>query len=105
MADDNLSKRKYSQHAKFRYYLPLQPETINAKWNQGCTKATLVSALNSEDAGTQNILNGFAQLPPDIIAAAFGNPAAGINLPPIPEVGTGSIIGSAACLAACRGKM
>lgn len=64
-----------------------------------------MSALNSEDAGTQNILNGFAQLPPDIIAAAFGNPAGGFNLPPIPDVGTGSIIGSAACLAACRGKM
>ncbi|KAA8576888.1 hypothetical protein MFRU_014g00450 [Monilinia fructicola] len=73
--------------------------------NQGCTKATLVSALNSEDAGTQNILNGFAQLPPDIMAAAFGNPIGGFNLPPIPDVGTGSILGSAACLEACRGKM
>ncbi|QSZ35104.1 hypothetical protein DSL72_007968 [Monilinia vaccinii-corymbosi] len=70
-----------------------------------CTKATLVSALNSEDAGTQNILNGFAQLPPDIIAAAFGNPMGAFNLPPIPDVGTGSILGSAACLEACKGKM
>ncbi|KAF7913825.1 uncharacterized protein EAF01_000231 [Botrytis porri] len=79
--------------------------SIHSMQNLGCTKATLVSALNSEDAGTQNVLNGLAQLPPDIIAAAFGNPAAGFSLPPIPEVGTGSIIGSAACLAACRGKM
>lgn len=64
-----------------------------------------MSALNSEDAGTQNILNGFAQLPKNVMTAAFGNPIGGFNLPPIPEVGTGSIIGSAACLAACRGKM
>ena len=64
-----------------------------------------MSALNSEDAGTQNILNGLAKLPPDIIAAAFGNPAGGFNLPSIPDVGTGSILGAAACQAACKGKM
>ncbi|EDO02290.1 predicted protein [Sclerotinia sclerotiorum 1980 UF-70] len=63
----------------------LRAKIINAKWNQGCTKATLVSALNSEDAGTQNILNGFAQLPKNVMTAAFGNPIGGFNLPPIPE--------------------
>lgn len=105
MADDNFPDGKYPQHAKYRYCISSETKTLIANWNQGCTKATLVSALNSEDAGTQNILNGFAQLPPDIMAAAFGNPAGAFNLPPIPDVGTGSILGSAACLAACRGKM
>ena len=39
----------------------------------GCGNATLVSALNSDDSGTDNILNGIYSLPLDIVMAAFGN--------------------------------
>jgi hypothetical protein len=40
----------------------------------GCGNATLVSALNSEDSGTHNILNGLVALPANIVRAVFGNP-------------------------------
>ena len=39
-----------------------------------CRNATLIPALNSEDSGTYNILNGLFTLPFDIIQAAYGNP-------------------------------
>jgi hypothetical protein len=72
----------------------------------GCGNATLVSALNSEDAGTHNILNGLFGLPSDLVRAAFGGNPMVMNISAIaamiPAVGTGSIIGSAACLAACK---
>lgn len=77
----------------------------------GCENATLVSALNSEDAGTHTIMNGLYTLPFDIILAAYGNPTPSsaaydlfraYNISDVPPVGTGSIIGSADCLAACK---
>lgn len=79
---------------------------------KGCGNATLVSALNSVDSGTTNMLSSFWQLPNDIIIAAFGNPVPNtttydlvMNIDgirsQIPPIGTGSIIGSADCLAAC----
>ena len=77
----------------------------------GCGNATLVSALNSEDAGTHNIMNALYSLPFDIMLAAYGNPAPSsaaydffraYNISDVPPVGTGSIIGSADCLAACQ---
>jgi hypothetical protein len=71
----------------------------------GCGNATLVSALNSEDSGTHNIVNGLFGLPADLVRAAFGGNPALMNISAIaamiPAVGTGSIIGSADCLAAC----
>jgi hypothetical protein len=77
----------------------------SVKLNLGCGNATLVSALNSEDAGTHNILNGLFGLPRDLVWAAFGGNPAVMNISAIaamiPAVGTGSIIGSAECLAAC----
>jgi hypothetical protein len=72
----------------------------------GYGNATLISALNAEDAGTHNILNGLYGLPDDIILAAYGGATEAyiLNADPIrgvlPPVGTGSIIGSADCLAA-----
>jgi hypothetical protein len=74
--------------------------------DQGCTDATLVSALNSEDAGTHNVANGLFSLPPDLVQAAFGQNPMIMNTTAlaaiIPAVGTGSIVGSADCLAACK---
>jgi hypothetical protein len=63
----------------------------------GCGNATLISALNSEDAGTHNILNGLYGLPDDINLAAYGGATEAyiLNADPIrrvlPPVDTGSI--------------
>lgn len=68
-----------------------------------CEPALLISALNTEDTGTINILPSLWKVPSDIIQAAFGSDgmntqAAGGN---IPAVGTGAIIGSAECKKRC----
>jgi hypothetical protein len=70
----------------------------------GCEPAQLVSALNSEDAGTLNHLNGLYEFPADMIAAAFGNnPDVEVSKigKKIPDVGTGSVMGSAECMRRC----
>lgn len=71
----------------------------------GCGNATLISSLNSEDPGTLQIANQLFNLPKDMIQASFGNNPyafdahhAGASIPP---VGTGSVLGSAECLARC----
>lgn len=79
------------------------PSQKAAKGRVGCDNAYLISALNSEDTGTLNILTGLWSLREDMIQAAFGNPdtnmtEAGQHIPP---VGTGSMLGSAACMAKC----
>ena len=77
----------------------------------GCRNATLVSALNSEDAVTHNILNGLFTLPYDIMQAAFASSGPKIiaydflrafNISQVLPVDTGSIIGPTDCLAACQ---
>lgn len=77
---------------------------LSANASIGCDNAFLVSALNSEDAGTLNILNSLWTFPEDMIKAGFGNAdmdvqGAGRG---IPEVGTGSVLGSAECMARCN---
>lgn len=74
----------------------------------GCTNATLVSTLSSEDPGTLNLANNMWALPPDMIQAAFGGnhhfadtAEAGQNIPPI---AAGSAMGSHECLAMCGMK-
>lgn len=62
-----------------------------------------MSALNSEDSGTLNILPNLWSVPQDIIKAGFGSAAVntgelGKN---IPDVGTGAIIGSEECKRKC----
>ncbi|KAF2687835.1 hypothetical protein K458DRAFT_360575 [Lentithecium fluviatile CBS 122367] len=70
----------------------------------GCDNAFLVSALNSDDTGTLNVLNGLWEMPPDMIRAAFGD--ADLNIdemrPHIPGVSYGAAVGSAECLAKCN---
>jgi hypothetical protein len=68
-----------------------------------CEPAILISALNSEDPGTLNILPALWTVPKDIIQAAFG--ASGMNTQDmgekVPSVGTGAIIGSTECKKRC----
>jgi hypothetical protein len=74
----------------------------------GCGNASLILALNLEGPGTHSVFNGLYGLPDEIILAAYGgaNEAYILNADSIrgvlPPVGTGSIIGSAECLAACK---
>jgi len=70
----------------------------------GCDNAQLVSALNNEDQGTQNVITSLFNIPDaDLVNAAFGyqntdNNASDAKVPP---VGTGSNYGIQACLARC----
>jgi hypothetical protein len=71
----------------------------------GCGNATLISALSSEDAGTHNVANGLFDLPPEMLAAAFGDRMSeelSKLAKGIPGVGTGAADGSAACLKRCE---
>jgi len=85
--------------------------SVHSMQNTGCGNSTLVSALNSEDSGTTNLVNALATLPTPLRQAFFGNPSegsaahsfvAGLNPGSVPAVGTGSILGDAACLAKCQ---
>ncbi|KAH7323450.1 RmlC-like cupin domain-containing protein [Rhexocercosporidium sp. MPI-PUGE-AT-0058] len=76
--------------------------SLHTMQNTGCTNATLVSALNSEDQGTLNLLNSLYMFPDDLVKASYGGGDFGAAASGIPPVGTGSIVGSAECLAACK---
>ncbi|EAT76688.2 hypothetical protein HBH56_244840 [Parastagonospora nodorum] len=77
--------------------------SLHMMQNNGCEPVVLISALNSEDAGTLNVLPSLWTVQPDIIRAGFG--AEGMNTQStgqnIPPVGTGAIIGSAECKKRC----
>lgn len=69
--------------------------------NLGCEPAQLVSALNSDDAGTQNIGNVFTNgFPADLVNAALGADTRRMGGKVVP-VGTGANWGRAKCLARC----
>ena len=69
----------------------------------GCTPAQLVSALNSEDQGTLNLVNNLFSLPDHFLDAATDYSGISYNKTrgDTPGVGTGSIPGSKECLARC----
>jgi oxalate decarboxylase/phosphoglucose isomerase-like protein (cupin superfamily) len=79
--------------------------SLHAMQNTECDNAQLISALNDEDSGTLNLVNGLMGLPDVMLDPAFG-----YSLPngfndtrsDMPPVGTGSIYGDKACLARCR---
>ncbi|KAF2819642.1 RmlC-like cupin [Ophiobolus disseminans] len=78
--------------------------SLHVMQNVDCEPAILLSALNSDDAGTLNILPALWTVPEDIIRAGFGrkesfNPQE-VGMA-IPRVGTGAIIGSEECKKRC----
>ncbi|KAI4622359.1 uncharacterized protein J4E88_009130 [Alternaria novae-zelandiae] len=81
--------------------------SLHMMQNNDCEPALLLSALNSDDSGTLNILPSLWSVPQDVISAGFGdasfNPASIGEM--IPEVGTGAIIGSAECKKKCNIQM
>ncbi|KAK2054197.1 spherulin-1A [Colletotrichum caudatum] len=80
--------------------------SLHTMQNIGCGNATLISALSSEDAGTQNVANGLFDLPLSVVAAAFGGDPLSAQFAQfhrdIPAVGTGASIGTAECLQSCE---
>lgn len=82
---------------------PLTPpfNGMNLTSNPGCTNATLISALNSEDTGTTNLLNALFQLPGGMVDAAFGANGTASYGGSVPAIGSGSAMGSAECRAKC----
>ncbi|RYN56898.1 hypothetical protein AA0118_g8061 [Alternaria tenuissima] len=77
--------------------------SLHTMQNNDCEPALLLSALNSDDSGTLNILPSLWTVPQDVISAGFGD--ASLNTESlgqmIPAVGTGAIIGSAECKKKC----
>jgi len=69
----------------------------------GCENAQLVSALNSEDAGTVNIGQVFANgFPFELVNTAFGQDLASVKVKAdMTPVGTGSNWGGRDCLRKC----
>jgi len=79
--------------------------SLHTMYNMGCDNAQLVSALNSEDSGTHNVIAGLFNIPDvDLVNAAFGyfnidtNATAAGTAP----VGTGANYGVQSCLAKCK---
>lgn len=77
--------------------------TILTRWTAGCEPSQLVSALNSDDAGTQNVGNVFTNgFPSTLVNAAFGqNMDSAATAAKMVPIGTGANWGSAACLKRC----
>ncbi|KAI9810407.1 MAG: hypothetical protein M1827_006293 [Pycnora praestabilis] len=69
--------------------------SLHTMVNTGCTNSQLVSALSSEDSGTQNVANALFGLPLDLVNVALGG-SDNVNQTKgtIPGVGTGSISAS-----------
>jgi hypothetical protein len=88
----------------YYYHTLLHITTADRTPPPDCTPALLLSALNSDDSGTLNILPSLWSVPSDIIQAGFNDPS--INTEDlgrnIPEVGTGAIIGSEECKKRCN---
>ncbi|TEA15651.1 Spherulin-1A [Colletotrichum sidae] len=82
--------------------------SLHTMANTGCGNATLISALNSEDAGTHNVANGLFDLPASVVAASFGDSSLSAKFAQlrkgIPAVGTGASAGSAEYLKPCAAK-
>ncbi|KAF1931621.1 RmlC-like cupin [Didymella exigua CBS 183.55] len=77
--------------------------SLHVMQNNDCEPALLLSALNSDDSGTLNALNGLWQIPDDMKRAAFGDEdldTAQLGKE-IPDVGTGAVRGSPECLKRC----
>ncbi|KAI9835491.1 MAG: hypothetical protein M1837_003775 [Sclerophora amabilis] len=79
--------------------------SIHTMMNTGCENAQLVSALSTDDSGTQNIANALFGLPSDLVGAVLGDDVdVNATQKVIPPVGTGSNKGPEECLARCEAK-
>ncbi|KDN66267.1 putative spherulin-1A [Colletotrichum sublineola] len=107
LSDDQDWTFNYFAH---RYHTHSPGGVVNAKccyiFSNSCVNATLISALSSEDAGTQNVANGLFDLPLSVVAAAFGGSPLSAQFAQlrrdIPVVGTGASMGTTKCIQRCE---
>ncbi|KAF3143633.1 hypothetical protein TWF569_007253 [Orbilia oligospora] len=74
---------------------------LHTMFNEGCTEATLVSALSSEDPGTLTFANSLFELPIDLVSNAFGGDISSFRSR-VPNLASNAIAGTRDCLARCR---
>ncbi|KAF3172091.1 hypothetical protein TWF106_000524 [Orbilia oligospora] len=74
---------------------------LHTMFNEGCTEATLVSALSSEDPGTLTFANSLFELPIDLVSNAFGGDVSNFRSR-VPNLASNAIAGTRDCLARCR---
>ncbi|KAK6519215.1 hypothetical protein TWF281_003051 [Arthrobotrys megalospora] len=75
--------------------------SLHTMYNEGCTEATLVSALSSEDPGTLTFANSLFALPVDLVSNAFGGDISSFRSK-VPNLASNAIAGTRECLARCR---
>ncbi|KAK6502100.1 hypothetical protein TWF481_009909 [Arthrobotrys musiformis] len=75
--------------------------SLHTMFNEGCTEATLVSALSSEDPGTLTFANSLFELPVDLVSTAFGGDISSFRSR-VPNLASNAITGTRDCLARCR---
>ncbi|KAF2115297.1 RmlC-like cupin domain-containing protein [Lophiotrema nucula] len=78
--------------------------SLHTMQNNGCENAQLISALDTADTGTTNVLNAmFDNIPQEILAASFGIPDFNVEemKKGVAGVGTGSVMGSYECQKRC----
>ncbi|KAJ6262680.1 hypothetical protein Dda_3492 [Drechslerella dactyloides] len=74
---------------------------LHTMFNDGCSEATLISALSSEDPGTLTFANSVFALPIDLVSNAFGADLSSVR-DKIPALANNAIAGTRECLARCR---
>ncbi|KAF3935390.1 Spherulin-1B [Dactylellina cionopaga] len=75
--------------------------SLHTMFNDGCTEATLISALSSEDPGTLTFANSLFELPTDLVSNAFGGDVSSLKNK-VPALASNAIAGTKDCLARCR---
>lgn len=77
--------------------------TLTNVVSPGCNNVQLISALNSENAGTLTAANNFYRLNSGIIGTVLGetNDELNATMNKIAAIGTSSIAGNAECLSTC----
>ncbi|KAF3941560.1 Spherulin-1A [Dactylella cylindrospora] len=74
---------------------------LHTMFNNGCSEATLISALSSEDPGTLTFANSLFELPTELVSNAFGADVSSIKKK-VPALASNAIAGTKECLAKCR---
>ncbi|KAI0164093.1 spherulin-1A [Xylariaceae sp. FL1272] len=75
--------------------------SLHTMQNMGCKNATIITALSSEDPGTQTLASALFRLPWDIVNAAFGYQNISQMNGTIPALAGGVISGELQCRKLC----
>ncbi|KAI1268196.1 spherulin-1A [Xylariaceae sp. FL1019] len=75
--------------------------SLHAMQNLGCENATVITALSSEDPGTQTLANSLFNLPWSIVSAAFGYQDISQMNYTVPALAGGVVSGEKQCQKGC----